>query len=384
LKQNGPIKQGKPNTNRAKRPKMLRPSPPRSPSEGGRRAAQVYNGREFIYSAKGSAKSATGGALPHARPKPGSRQVLPEHHHLSKVGASPRRRRNVKMRNVWLILGVVAMSAAVIYGIGYCLTSPYFTVSGVTISGIPTQDTSAIESSVAADALGHNEFLYWLTNHRRIASEVASSEADFGHVSLRMRLPDSLVINIVPREPVMLISFGPNGSFGAWMLDNTGLPIRDQLSPRWNERPANMIKVIADPRSVQPGDLAFIRNGQPLPASVQNIVTNAFALETELRISPLAPNVGSIRVDNSGYLGLNMDSHLLIKLGDINSLDKKLALAWALESQRADLVSSSRYIDVTDPNWPAVMPISAPVTKVAVTKPTPAVSGLVNQGSVPQ
>jgi hypothetical protein len=363
----GPTKHSQDAPIRPRRSKPLKPPVARSTVEGRRRPATAQGGKEFVYASKGSSR--TGDTQTNQTP---NKRVDPAgitSRHLGKVRPGAQRKRNVRMRKLWQSAVIVVALVIVVYGTYFCFTSPQFTITNVAVNGLSAEDGQALQTYVSQDAIGANVFTYWLTKHRKVSSRVLSSDSDLESAAIRIHLPSTIDLNLVERKPDLLIAFGKNGSMGAWMMDSTGLPIRNQLSPRWNERPPNLLKVIVDPRRVSPVDLASIQLGQPLPADIGVIVSDLHSLRDSLELSSLYPQVESIRIDNSGYLGLNMRSHLLIKLGDISSLDRKIALASALVSQRSDIVEGDRYIDVTDPDWPAVMPLAKSAVSVVPSTP---------------
>jgi cell division septal protein FtsQ len=358
--------------------KPQRPPSPLSPSEVGRRAVHVHAGRKFAFVAKGGDRTKQ---RSHVQYAPGEK-IVPQNEqihrrHLEKVRPGVNRRKNIRLRNLRILIG----------GFVYSLISPSFNISHVQIEGMSPDETASAQALVRGQSAGKNIILFSISSHKEIESRVADSNPEIAHVALRVTFPSTLRCIVTERHPSILLSYGPDAVLGAWIVDPMGLPIRNPGSLRWNDRPADLMKVYIDQRRANPDELASVLLGKPLPNGMKQTVQDLITLKDNLMDSILWQNLASVRIDNADF-GLNMRNHLLIKLGDLTSLDKKIAIASALVSQRANLVDMDRYIDVSDPDWPAVMPKSQSVAPATTPQPDvikkqiPFLPSLNNQGTI--
>jgi cell division protein FtsQ len=150
----------------------------------------------------------------------------------AEMQASPKRRQPRSRRERWIrrMLIVVPLLLAIVFGLHTLLTIPYFEVQHITVEG--TRNGQLIAAIQRLHLDGINIFL-------------ADTSADAAHIktlppiadaSVTRNLPDTLLVHVVERQPVLIWQVGTNqysvdagGSIIAQVQHTGGLPVvRDE------------------------------------------------------------------------------------------------------------------------------------------------------------
>ena len=267
------------------------------------------------------------------------------------VPGAPRYRRNAKPLNWKAIAAGIAFAALMIVGAERLLTAPKLAITRVQIAGVTPSTASLLDPRVRP-ALGHNLLAYAALHGLGLQKQIVSAQPDFASARVGIRLPSTLTVCVTTRTPVAILAVGASGAGGIFLLDERAVPIRDVSGAL--RKPAGLPKIM-----VPAAPASAVVLGKALPAAMGEQASEAFTLLSALKKQSDGVKVASIQVDKSLNLGLNMDNHLRIKLGQSTQLTEKLALVNSLLSQRPEIAAEARYIDVSFPARPAMMPKSA-------------------------
>jgi len=227
------------------------------------------------------------------------------------------------------VLGAVSASVIVVA----VLSSPWFYVRNVTISGLGQLASEEVRAAAAASTIPDKTSIIRAQTH---AMELRLKRLPFvaeAHVS--RRLPATLAVTITARKPIALLD---NGST-RWEIDREGIPIREA-------RPEMLLPMIV------------VASNQALTAGLRvsddGVVggINAFRLCRNSLLS----GVSKIDVDPDADLCLNMNDGVVIRLGQPEELQKKLALAERIYEERPDVAAEVEAIDLRCPDAPACTP----------------------------
>lgn len=219
------------------------------------------------------------------------------------------------------------------------LANPYFHVTKVRVVGAQTLTAQQVfeEASVPART---NTF----TMLRQPFVKRMAQDPVVDHASRSIQLPDTLVLTVTERQPRVVLA--ASGEF--WLLDSKGVPYR-QL-----EAPVRGLPTVQVAAAVLPDAVIL---GQPLHAVWLPDVSRLLTLMDK---SPeLSRTLGGakITVDQNLNLCLNRRDQLQIRLGQPDSLPRKMALAdAAVSAYGGALARQAAYIDVSCPQQPVWRP----------------------------
>ena len=184
--------------------------------------------------------------------------------------------------------------------------------------------------------------IFWMLRQpfaRRLEADPAVD-----HAARSVRLPDLLVLTVKERQPHLVLA-----AWGRlWLLDRRGIPYRVL------GRPLPDVPVVQASRAALPNGVTL---GRPLGVSWMADVNRLLAL---LRT---APDLGGekIMVDQNLNLCLNRKDKPQIRLGQPDSLPRKVALAdAAVSAYGGALARRAAYIDVSCPQGMVWCPRPAP------------------------
>ena len=228
------------------------------------------------------------------------------------------------------------------------LANPYFHVSKVRVEG--TQTLMADQVFEEAGVPARTNIFAML---RQPFVKRMEQDPVVDHATRSIRLPDTLVLTVTERRPRAVLA--ASGQF--WLLDPKGVPYR-QI-----EAPVPGLPTVQVASALLPETLAL---GQPLHAVWMADVSRLLTL---LDASPeLSRTLGSaktggakITVDQNLNLCLNRmlnrRDQLQIRLGQSDSLPRKMALAdAAVSAYGGALARQASYIDVSCPQQPVWRP----------------------------
>ena len=219
------------------------------------------------------------------------------------------------------------------------LANPYLHVTKVRVVG--TQTLTAQQVFDEANVPARTNIFEMLRQPfvKRLAQDPVVD-----HASRFIRLPDTLVLTVTERQPRAVLA--ASGQF--WLLDSKGVPYR-QL-----EAPVRGLPTVQVASAVLPETPTL---GHPLHAVWLPDVSRLLTL---LEKSPeLARTLGGakITVDQNLNLCLNRTDQLQIRLGQPDSLPRKMALAdAAVSAYGGALARQASYIDVSCPQQPVWRP----------------------------
>jgi D-alanine-D-alanine ligase len=267
------------------------------------------------------------------------------------IPSAPRRRRNRKPINWRLVAPIALLTIAVAGSIVFALTTRRLAVRHVVFEGVPANIAATLPVDLKSNPMGHNVLAYVLLHGRAAQRQLEAAQPDFASAQVRALLPHTLIVQIVRRTPYAFLAIGPAGSGGRWILDDRGYPI--DTTPA--ARVVNLPKIIVP----APTDGSIVTMGQPLPGVMADQAAQAYALLNGLNSQAGLGSLKSISVDKSENLGLNMSNNYRFRLGQSTQLGDKLALIAQLIAQNPQMVANAKYIDVSYPSRPALMPKSA-------------------------
>ena len=219
------------------------------------------------------------------------------------------------------------------------LANPYFHVTKVRVVG--TQTLTAQQVFEEANVPARTNIFAMLRQPfvKRVAADPV-----IDHATRSVQLPDTLVLTVAERQPRAVLA--ASGQF--WLLDTKGVPYR-QL-----DAPVHSLPVVQVAAAVLPGAVVL---GQPLHTVW---LPNVSRLLTLIDKSPeLSRTLGGakITVDQNLNLCLNRRDQLQIRLGQPDSLPRKMALAdAAVSAYGGALARQASYIDVSCPQQPVWRP----------------------------
>ncbi len=219
------------------------------------------------------------------------------------------------------------------------LANPYFHVTKVRVVG--TQTLTAQQVFEEASVPAHTNIFALL---RQPFVKRMAQDPVVDHASRSIRLPDTLVLTVAERQPYAVLA--APGQF--WLLDSKGVPYRQLPAPM---RGLPTVQVAA---AVLPDAVTL---GKPLHAVWLPDVKRLLTLMDK---SPeLSRTLGGakITVDQNLNLCLNRRDQLQIRLGQPDSLPRKMALAdAAVSAYGGALARQASYIDVSCPQQPVWRP----------------------------
>ena len=331
----------------------------------------------------------TGGRIRMDAPK--STNGGPRH---TPIPGAPRYRRNRKPTNwIGIFVGTVCAIGASV-GLFTLLTSKVFLVHSVDITGVAPARAVWLRQRLPFDPVGSNVFCFMVAHGRATEQFAASARPNFESAAIGIRLPNVITLQIVKRQPFALLSIGPGGVDGEYILDNRGVPI---LSAGKGTRPIGIPTIeliesddsavhapaveVAKPPIVQaPVAVAVsppptVVLGQlPAPDLAARISAGYELLRAVRGDSAIGPVV-SIDVDKFGDVGFKMASNLRIRLGQPTQLGDKLSLVSSLLAQHPEIVAQAQYIDVSYIQRPAMMPKAAANANGSSAAPTASPAG---------
>lgn len=245
--------------------------------------------------------------------------------------ASARRRR--RRRRTVAAAVLVAVAAAAVAG----ARSPWLEVSEVAVRGVGGERAAAVAERVA-DARGTP----LLQVDRRGQRADVAALPWVGEATVRRRLPDTLVVEVAPREPVALVEAGG----GRWQVDAEAVVIAAGGDGDWG----GLV--------IDGGDAAVAPPGEPLrDDTLRDAVAVADALPPGL-----ADRVAAVDASRPRALALRLEDGPVAHLGSADRLEAKLdALALVLDDvARRDgaALSAVAEIDVRAPETPTVRRVS--------------------------
>lgn len=158
--------------------------------------------------------------------------------------------------------------------------------------------------------------------------------------SVWRRLPNSVVADITPRQPALLVQSGAD----QYEVDTDGVPIR---RAHLGDAAALPAVVLDRPRA--------IRLGVPLQ---DEPVLAAMKTYAAFRKQPGIP-IAKIEVDQSDNICLNMQDGVVVQFGNMDELAPKIALLQHIYAREPDIAQRLVAINLSCPTWPACTPRSA-------------------------
>jgi hypothetical protein len=241
-----------------------------------------------------------------------------------------------------LVLGVL------VFGGHYLLTSPQFNIRQIHIDGIQTVSTKRV-GIAASIPPGKNVFAYLLQQRGPLCSRVESCDPAIADASLALQLPNTLVLNIVERQPyaVLHLQNGPS-----YLMDSDRCAYH-MIAPNMSDLPIITV----------PAATGVIVEGKPLPQDTDDHVVAGFNLLDLLanrQIGPLT-DFREVVVDPYDNVNLRLDNELLIKLGQPDGMPQRLADLETALTAKPSLISEAQYLDFTTSRY-AIMKKPAPLT----------------------
>ncbi len=219
------------------------------------------------------------------------------------------------------------------------LANPYFHVTKVRVVGTQTLTAPQVFEEASVPARTNIFAMLRQPFVKRLAQDPVVD-----HATRSIRLPDTVVLTVAERQPHAVLA--ANGQF--WLLDTKGVPYRQLHAP---VRGLPTVQVAA---AVLPESVIL---GQPLHAVWLPDVSRLLTLIDK---SPeLSRTLGGakITVDQNLNLCLNRTDQLQIRLGQPDSLPRKMALAdAAVSAYGGALARQASYIDVSCPQQPVWKP----------------------------
>ncbi len=224
------------------------------------------------------------------------------------------------------------------------LANPYFHVTRVQVEGtrMLTPDEVFEEASVPART---NIFVML----RQPFVKRLTQDPVIDHATRSIRLPNTLVLTVTERRPRVVLA--AQGQF--WLLDPKGVPYRQIAAP---VRGLPTVQVAA---AVLPETMTL---GQPIHAVWMADVSRLLTLldaspELSRTLGDAKMGGAKITVDQNLNLCLNRRDQLQIRLGQSDSLPRKMALAdAAVSAYGGALARQASYIDVSCPQQPVWRP----------------------------
>ncbi len=211
------------------------------------------------------------------------------------------------------------------------LTSPALAIRKVTITGVGgLQEPEAASVIGSATTLSHAN---WLRAPIYSVEQSLRSMAWVRAVHVTRQFPDRANVHLSLRQPTLILQTG----ICRYEMDDEGMPIRLAASAT-----SGLPRVIFPPAMpVRCG----VRIDDPSLATAAQILRQT-RQGTAVRIA-------KIEVDQSHNLCLNMQDGILIRIGQAESINTKMAIIRRIYTRRPDIARTLATIDVTCPSAPA-------------------------------
>ncbi len=234
---------------------------------------------------------------------------------------------------LFALVGFLAEAGVLLLG------NPYFHVTKVRVVGTQTLTPDQVFEEASVPARTNIFTILGQPFVKRMAQDPVVD-----HATRSIQLPDTLVLTVTERQPHAVLA--ASGQF--WLLDPKGVPYRQLPAP---VRGLPTVQVAA---AVLPDAVIL---GQSLHTVWLPDVSRLLALIDK---SPeLSRTLGGakITVDQNLNLCLNRTDQLQIRLGQPDSLPRKMALAdAAVSAYGGALARQASYIDVSCPQQPVWRP----------------------------
>jgi len=211
--------------------------------------------------------------------------------------------------------------------------APLFKVRHVEVTGLSKLLPEEVEQIRAAVAIVKNTSMVQIRSGKMegILSRIPSVRS----ANVRRRLPDRVVVEILPRVPVAVLSSGAQ----RWELDSAGVAIRmarsDARLPEISYRSACLVS-------------------QGAQVSTPGVAEALAAVTFAAHGKPLG--IAKIEVDQNADICLNMMDKVAIRIGQNDKLAAKFALFRRIYDERPDIGADVESIDVRCPEAPACLP----------------------------
>ena len=224
------------------------------------------------------------------------------------------------------------------------LANPYFHVTKVQVEG--TQTLTASQVAEEANVPARTNIFAML---RQPFVKRMEQDPVVDHATRSIRLPNTLVLTVTERRPRAVLA--AQGQF--WLLDPKGVPYRQIAAP------VRGLPTVQVASAVLPETMPL---GQPIHAVWMADVSRLLSLldaspELSRTLGGVKTGGAKITVDQNLNLCLNRRDQLQIRLGQSDSLPRKMALAdAAVSAYGGALARQASYIDVSCPQQPVWRP----------------------------
>ncbi len=221
------------------------------------------------------------------------------HRRASQSAARRPHTRGLSWRRLGATLAVALLLAAPLAGLYALMTSPHFEIRQLNVSGTTTIPPSDLVD--VATLRGQNLFLL---DTAALAAEI-ERHPRVGHVSVRRRPPETLVVEIREREPWAAWRSGP----ATYLVDRDGYVLGEGAPT------AEMLTVVQpSPPFPQPGERV---DPHTLRLAVDLAQRVPAAIGEEVRLFEYSPGAGLAVTTKKGHRA---------RVGDSSDLDYKLAV----------------------------------------------------------
>ncbi len=224
-------------------------------------------------------------------------------------------------------------AASTITIIALLVFSPWFYVRSISLIGLGQLTQDEIRTATILSVVPEKTSIVLAPTHKL---EQQLRRLPFvANAFVTRRLPATLIITIVPRKPIATLETGST----LWELDRDGIPIR-------RARPELVLPTIS-----AASNEAVTAGMQVMDDGIAGGI-KAFKLCGNSRVIGFS----KIDVDPNADLCLNMNDGVVIRLGQPEELQVKLALAERIYEERPDIAAEVEAIDLRYPDAPACTP----------------------------
>lgn len=241
---------------------------------------------------------------------------------------SERKRHKRRVIEWGRLLSVLLLVALTIEVIGALLTSPYFSIRKISVSGNKSLSTSQVMSLL--DKLkGSN--IFRIDKHeivKRLKQNPVIKDA-----RVFRRLPNGLLVHVIERKPDAILSV--NGEL--YLLDSSGIPYRPI-----SEVDRRLTIILCN-------NLSAVRMGKCISALEFTVARQCLL---QVRKEKL-PKITEIYVDQNDGLCLNTRDGFKVILGQPDQITQKIHEAARVIREIPDFRKKGEYVNVSSPGNPA-------------------------------
>lgn len=220
------------------------------------------------------------------------------------------RSRLVKLRNN-ILIAVVAVITCIVFGVS-CVAL-FFRITDISVEGMTRYDSQDV---ISALPFAEGDNLYSMDKDR--TKQAISEKCPYlGYISIKRKIPDTVIITIAEEEPKYYFSLG-----GEYFVLSESLRIL--------ERTSSMAEILLDYKDIIKINTNSIKRavvGEPVVFENEGYYSYAQEMLSTFLNSAIRDRITLIDFSNRFFIFVIYDDRLKIEFGDIDNMDVKLAFA---------------------------------------------------------